>query len=259
MSGRPVVVGVDGSEQALAAVEWAARAAKGRPLRIVHAGSGPGVVEAAVELAMRVEPGAAVAGRTVPGGPADALLRQDADLVVVGSHSGAAGALLGSTALRVAADAACPVVVVRPVVDEPGPPESRGLVVAGVDGSAASAAVIEFAVAEAARLGTGVVGAMVAPVRPLRGTDVLLEEDEAPEHARLLAECLAGWPDKHPDVPVSRVLLAGRPARLLTGLALGARLLVVGSRGLGGVRGQLLGSTSQAVLKHAPCPVAVIH
>ncbi|WP_378251221.1 universal stress protein [Actinokineospora guangxiensis] len=111
------------------------------------------MVEAAAEVARRAEPGVRVVGSTVAGTAAEVLLRHEASVLIAGSHSGVSGALPGSTALRVAANAECPVVVVRPVVDEPGPAESRGLVVAGVDGSARSEAVIGFAVAEAVRLG----------------------------------------------------------------------------------------------------------
>ncbi|MBY8854424.1 universal stress protein, partial [Saccharothrix sp. MB29] len=73
-----------------------------------------------------------------------------------------------------------------------------------------------------------------------------------------LAERLAGWQEKYPDTPVDRVVVHDRPARALLDAARTAQLVVVGSRGLGGFAGMLLGSTSQALVHHAPCPLAVV-
>jgi nucleotide-binding universal stress UspA family protein len=72
------------------------------------------------------------------------------------------------------------------------------------------------------------------------------------------AERLAGWQEKYPDVTVRRVVTRDRPARSLLEQAKEAQLVVVGSRGRGGFEGSLLGSTSQAVVHHSPCPVAVV-
>ena len=62
-----------------------------------------------------------------------------------------------------------------------------------------------------------------------------------------------------PDVPVTFVAGTGRPAEVLLAEAVGAELLVVGSRGSGGFSGLIMGSVSQKVLAHADCPVAVLH
>jgi nucleotide-binding universal stress UspA family protein len=59
-------------------------------------------------------------------------------------------------------------------------------------------------------------------------------------------------------VPVKRVVVKDRPAHALQSRSAGAQLLVVGSRGRGGVSGMLLGSVSQALLGHAECPVAIV-
>jgi nucleotide-binding universal stress UspA family protein len=80
---------------------------------------------------------------------------------------------------------------------------------------------------------------------------------EAREH-EILAERLAGWQEKYPDVTVRRVVTGGRPARCLLDQAEGAQLLVVGSRGRGGFAGMLLGSTSRTLIHHAPCPLLVV-
>jgi nucleotide-binding universal stress UspA family protein len=82
----------------------------------------------------------------------------------------------------------------------------------------------------------------------------IIEDDER----RLLAQRLAGWPEKYPDVHVDRVVTEGRPAHSVLRAAVDAQLVVVGSRGRGGFAGLLLGSTSHALLHHAPCPVVVV-
>jgi nucleotide-binding universal stress UspA family protein len=80
----------------------------------------------------------------------------------------------------------------------------------------------------------------------------------AAEEERVLAERLVGWQDKYPDVEVRRVVAKDRPVRCLLDAAVGARMLVVGSRGRGGVPGMLLGSTSQSLLYAAACPLAIV-
>jgi nucleotide-binding universal stress UspA family protein len=77
------------------------------------------------------------------------------------------------------------------------------------------------------------------------------------EQAEMLAERLAGWQEKYPDVTVRRVVARDRPVHHLLEQASGAQLLVVGSRGRGGFTGMLLGSTSHALIHHAPCPLLV--
>ena len=72
----------------------------------------------------------------------------------------------------------------------------------------------------------------------------------------------AAWYDRalleHPDVVVKRHALDGGGAELLTEFSVATDLIVVGSRGRGGFAGLLLGSTSQHLLHHAPCPVAIV-
>ncbi|MQS16243.1 hypothetical protein F7Q99_29490 [Streptomyces kaniharaensis] len=148
-----VVVGVDGSAQSAAAAEWAAYQAhrSGRALRLIHVGARPEFsVEAAdpVELLPRpvlalrdqiveVLPGLTVSCEHVPGSPAEALVAagDGGGLLVLGSRGigGLAGLLLGSVALRAAAHAACPVVLVGAGTDGQG--DVHGDVVVGVDSS----------------------------------------------------------------------------------------------------------------------------
>jgi nucleotide-binding universal stress UspA family protein len=142
-------------------------------------------------------------------------------------------------------------------------PEHDGPVVVGVDGTPVGEAAIAFAFAEASTRGTDLVAVHT-------WTDLLLETAFAGESAvldfsvvaqqaeELLGERLAGWQEKYPDVRIIRHVSRKRASRALLRHAEGAALVVVGSRGRGGFRGLLLGSTSQHLLHHAPCPVAVV-
>lgn len=284
----PIVVGVDGSEVSLEAVEWAAAeaVAQHRRLRVVHAfiwpllrvpvGPSPyappgaglqadaqRILDDALLRARESAPGIDVSAVMPVGAPVPVLLSEieQAPLVVLGSRGlgGFSGLLVGSTGVQVAAHAPCPVIVVRPLSAAPSNSMTADQVVVGVDGSPVSAEALEFGFAEAVRLSVGVVAVhVVASHLPGDGSVDVLTEEHAPKPARLLAESLAGWQEKHPNVPIRRVLLRGHAGRALAEASKGARLLVVGSRGLGGFRGLLLGSVSHAVLHHAHCPVAVV-
>ncbi|HEX5597594.1 MAG TPA: universal stress protein [Micromonosporaceae bacterium] len=282
----PVVVGVDGSEESRAAVRLAVQEAawRHRPLRVVHAfvwpllrvpleppTDGPPesglrqqadrILADAIEEAKAAQPGVAVTGEVVTGQAAVVLLGEarNAAMVVIGSRGlgGFAGLLLGSIAVQIVEHAPCPVLVAR------GDERPSGPVVVGVDGSAKSEPAIGFAMEEAAWRGVKLVAvhSWTHPVslgpgdmQPLVFDLNALEEDEN----RVLAESLAGWRERYPDVPVETRTVRGRAARALLNEASDAQLIVVGARGRGGFAGLLLGSVSQAVLHHAPCPVAVL-
>jgi nucleotide-binding universal stress UspA family protein len=131
-----IVVGVDGSEQSLAALDWAITEARLRrgEVRLVTAWYYPplastvGVIddtfkkdaeqELAAALKAVADEGVAVTGQVVENSPATALLdaARDADLLIVGSrgHGGFTGLLLGSVSSQVIHHAHCPVLVVRP-------------------------------------------------------------------------------------------------------------------------------------------------
>lgn len=86
----------------------------------------------------------------------------------------------------------------------------------------------------------------------------LMDWDVETEERAVLGECLAGWAQKYPDVPVRRVVARDGPAHALLAEVAQARLVVVGTRGRGGFRGLLLGSVSHALLHRSPCQVAVV-
>lgn len=279
---RPVVAGVDGSDAALRAVGWAAREAVRRRtgLRLVAAFTVPPeqvvgragwserfadelmaaeheLLAEAAAAAQRAATGVEVTREVRTGHPVGVLVEESraAQLVVVGNRgrSGVAGLLLGSVSVALAARAECPLVVVR------GEP-SHGPVVVGVDGSPVSEAATAFAFEAAAALRVPLV-AVHAWGEP--AADAVWEP--LPDHRarregerEVLAERLAGWADKYPDVVVERVVVLDRPAHALLERARGAQMVVVGSHGRGSASGLLLGSVGHAVLHAAACPVAVV-
>lgn len=261
MTGKRVVVGIDGRPDCENAIRWGAieAAARGAALQLVHAfvwaefrvplgpsDLAPGlraqadrIVADAVELARKFEPAVPVTGKRVDGFPSAVLLAESAgaELVVIGSR--VTGRLLGlivsSAGIELSAHAHCPVVVVRPTDDSLAGNE----VVIGYDGSRAAGAAVEFGLDHARR---HQLAARIVAV---------LDEDEDDDH-----NLLAGLRPYAGDADIVEV--TGHPSELLLEWAADAQLLVVGSRGRGGFAGLLLGSVSQTVLHQAPCPVAVI-
>jgi nucleotide-binding universal stress UspA family protein len=283
---KPVVVGVDGSPTAVVAVRWAAAEAAraGAPLRIVHAyelpvGFPTGVTEEqsildalrregrrllaeAHDTANEVTPQPPAVETELAAMPAaTGLLRESADasVLVLGNRGRNAltGLLVGSTSLALSGQAHCPVVLVR------GHESPTGPIVVGVDGTDANEAAVGFAFAQAAVQDAPLVAvhAYAESVfeAVLTGNDVPV--DWTLQHRladETLAERLAGWQEKYPQVRVESNAVHDRPTRALRRCAKTARLVVVGRRGRGGFRDLVLGSTSQHLLHHATCPVAVV-
>jgi len=193
------------------------------------------------------------------GDPATVLIREsaDAELLVLGhrGRGGFAELLLGSVAIKVAAHAACPVLITR------GRPPAGGEVLVGVDGSPANIAAVGFAFHEAMLRGAGLRALHARTESNNADPAVLLLYDPAPERAELartLAEVLSGWTLKYPTVLVHPQLVIGRAGHALVAAGGGAQLIVLGARGQGRLPGRRLGSVSHTVLHHAPCPVAVV-
>ncbi|WBB81704.1 universal stress protein [Micromonospora sp. WMMD882] len=278
-----ILVGYDGSPDASTALSWALDEAgrTGRPVRLAYVFEwltvagwiGPGVtpgawpdetarrqveemVHRAATDAAAGRPGLTVTAEVFDGPPALVLQERSAraDLLVLGSrgHGGFTGLLAGSTAVSVAAHAHCPVVVVRP--DAPTGVGKR--IVVGVDGSDPSLVALAFAVERAAQREAPlhVVRAWAPAQWRAQGFDP--DEADAAERASL-DESLARWRDTFPDLPVSTQVESGNPASALVEASRDAQLVVVGSRGRGGLAGALLGSVSQQVLQHAHCPIVV--
>lgn len=281
-----VVVGVDGSPASRVAVDWAARDADMRDLTltVVHVipiepmaawidlptnpefwdmrnRRAESVVAEAlgwVEDAITSTPRIAVKHCRLSSALVPTLIdmSRDADTIVVGCRGfgGVEGLLLGSVSTALVHHAHCPVAVIH---DEPPIPDpSDAPVVVGVDGSPASDRALSIAFDEASRRGVDLTAVHVWSDH----TDDFVDgywanlEDWAQE---TLAERLAGWAERYPDVTVHRVLEKDRPARRLLDHAEKAQLLVVGSHGRGGFSRMMLGSVSTAVVHGARGPVIV--
>ncbi|MFF3200990.1 universal stress protein [Streptomyces sp. NPDC002962] len=266
----PLVVGIDGSEASLEAVDWAADESLRHevPLHLVHAAvsghEAPGLVAVASERARRGAPAVRPSDEVVHEEAAAALVGKgrNAFALVLGSRGlgDLAGLLLGSVSLAVAAHAGCPVVVVR------GGPEHRegrfGRVVVGVEDGEGSDTALQFAFREAhlRKCRLVAVHAWTAPVGnpgPPALSGYALQAERRPP-AEVLADKLAGPAERYRDVAVSSEVTEGSARHALLDEASRADVLVVGARRRHGYVGLQLGLVNHAVLHHAPCPVVVV-
>lgn len=291
-SPRTIVVGVDGSAGSTRAVRWAAREAAvtpGRRLLLVNAwqipaATWPATAGVYVEPEEIAEGSRRIVGRAehearralaagadlpidalaTPGAPAEVLLAasEGADLLVVGTRGRGevASLVLGSVARTCVHRRPGPVAVIGQE-DEPG----TGPIVVGVDDSDGARAALAWAVTEAARRGATVkvVNGWEIDRRsthdgppPLFVPDVdRAAVDARREHHRDQAARAAA--DAGVDVAIEVVIACPPVVDALVAASSSASLLVVGSRGHGGVR-ELLGSVGQHVLHHSACPVVVV-
>lgn len=282
-----ILVAYDGSADASTALSWALDEADrtGQPVRLAYVfewltvagwigpGVAPGIwpdenarreveelVRKATADAAASHPELTVHGEVFDGPPALVLQERSAQagLLILGSrgHGGFTGLLAGSTSVAVTAHAHCPVVVVRGV--EEGGATRPGHVVVGVDGSDCSLLALGFAVERAAQRGVPLhVVRVCAPPgsqwRPGLDPDQVVAAERA-----ALDEPLQQWRQTFPDVEVTVEVVPGSPGAVLVDASRNAQLVVVGTRGHGGLRGMLLGSVSQQLIQHAHCPVAVV-
>lgn len=280
-----VVVGLGTIRHGVPELDWAAREAqsRSRPLHVIRAyhlsqASLPWEsitdrmltddlrriadkhVREAVSHVRSQWPDVAVEGSVVDGAAWDVLREAShrAEVTVLGSrHLNALGcAVLGSVSTVVAASGTGPVAVVGSPAGDPG---ENPQVVVGVDGSEHMDSVLAFAFDYASR-----------HQRPLRAVycwspDLLATmqwrpEPPAPERAdRWLAEAIAGWQEKYPDVRVRRGVIRESPVAGLVRESASQELLVVGSHNKHARLASFLGSVSQGALHHATCPVVVVH
>ncbi|MGZ4509753.1 MAG: universal stress protein [Mycobacterium sp.] len=284
-----IVVGIDDSPAARVAVQWAALEAEMRhvPLTLVHAVSpevstwlktpvpagvmrwqqdhGRRLVDAALKLVEEAsQHGGPTAVHTeIFAAPAVSTLidlSKDAELVVTGAQGSGRwpGRLLGSVSSGLLRHAHCPVAIVHdrdPQVGQAQPGQAP--VVVGIDGSSASESATAIAFDEASRRQVGLVALHAWsdldlpewPENDWAATQTMAEE--------VLAERLAGWQERYPDVRVSRTVVQAQPARGLVEQSGHAQLVVVGSRGRGGFAGMLVGSVGETVAQMALVPVIV--
>ncbi|MGW6394953.1 universal stress protein [Streptomyces sp. NPDC055103] len=283
-----ITVGVDGSAESLAAADWAAREAelRGMPLRIVHAWlwqpldvpvvqdretqakSARAVLrEAETHVADR-HPALTVTSEVVQDTAVAALLKEaeTAEMLVLGSrgHGAFVGFLLGSYGQQVIATAKRPVVSVR-ALDGQTPRAEGGEIVVGQQGTPEdSDAVLGFAFEEAAARGAvlrAVRAWSLPPVFAYSPGSMLLADAAGglePFEKKALAEALAPWRTRFPDVPVTEHVEIGSAGQVLLSAVSDAQLLVVGRRTRRAPVGTRIGSVAHAALHHAPCPVAVV-
>ncbi len=285
-----VVVGVDGTPSSEIALAWAMDHAERhhRPVTLVHAAghapstgseayrtevrhtkriAGRRIADHALGEAHKLAPSVQTHVWVAMGGPHEVLMEaaSRASVLVVGTRGrgSIATLMLGSVSVGLSSHAPCPVVVARRPLDDPrGRPERRGIVV-GVDGTDASAAAVDFAFELAATYHQPLLVAhAVTSLGPGPAAHPLLTDDQEQElgdqHELEVAESVAGYQEKFPDVVVSWQFIEDDPVADLVRLSADAEMVVVGSRGRGDAAAILLGSVSRAVVEHGDCSVAVV-
>lgn len=280
-----VVVAIDDGDPDPTVLRWAADEAASRQSRLVvchvcewQPGQGPPrpmtsdgdptlrigperIVGAAVDAVRANHPDLRVAGIIGTGRPTRTLLAlsEEAAMIVLGARGigGFAGLLMGTVSGQVAEHGYCPVAVVRPT------PVSATDVVVGIDGSDTSTRTLRLALAQTRKTGGTLVAVHALQLPPGAGAPApnpgvnLLDHREMAE--KTLDDALREGAADNPDVKIERRVEPGPAARVLLEAARGAAALVVGARGLGGFAGLVTGSVSQQVLRHAHCPVVVVH
>ncbi|MGC5615544.1 universal stress protein [Georgenia sp. Z1491] len=283
---QDVVVGVDGSEISLGALEWAAAVAKVRglglhivcayrlPSYIASGRAGTVVIDEATvregaqavveDAAARVaHHGVPVRTTVDPGDPSGVLieLSKGARAVVCGTRGGGGftDRLLGAVPSAVPAHAHSPAVVVPSARDEPFVPIRR--IAVGVDGSPAARLAVTVALNLAESFGAEVHAVAAVPLTA--GASAMAWLPSTVDHEEILADVRMSIDEvvdpllDGRDITVHRRAVDGNPGVVLAEISEQVDLLAVGSRGRGGLAGLVLGSTSQGVLSHATCPVIV--
>ncbi|MGW7202145.1 universal stress protein [Streptomyces sp. NPDC054837] len=285
---RPITAGVDGSEESLAALDWAAREAVRRDLalRVVQAwrfeaydavevatpDTQAGWVRETVAEATRAVtgryPGLTVTTDVLEGAAVETLVdaAADAEMLVLGSrgHGPVVGFLLGSVGQQVIAETTRPVVLVR-AGDQPAAEAAGREVVVGEQGEPEdSAAALRFAFETAASRGATVRAVRAWTLPPVfaysPGSLKLLDEAGGlePREQQALGAALEPLREQFPDVPVVEHVEMGSAGQVLLSVTGRAQLMVVGRRAHRTAVGARIGSVAHGVLHHAECPVAVV-
>jgi nucleotide-binding universal stress UspA family protein len=284
----PITAGVDGTDESLAGLDWAAREAvrRGTALRVVHAWEFQpdaaadvadreaqqqwvrDAVEGAARRVAERHPGLEVTAevREGPAVPTLAGAAADAELLVLGSrgHGPLVGFLLGSVGQQVLVEAARPVVLVRAGDEASAEAAGREIVVGQQGEPEDSAAALRFAFETAAARGATVRAVRawtLPPVFAYSPASLKLLDDAGglePYERKALAAALQPWRERFPDVPVVEHVEIGSAGQVLLSVAGRAQLMVVGRRARRTAVGARIGSVAHGVLHHARCPVAVV-
>lgn len=264
-----IVLAADGSQHGARALRWAARQAslRSRPLVVLTVDDRDGLrinTEACDQARALVPPHIEVTALVTTGDAREVLvdLSEEAHLLVLGSRGrGPLRTLvLGSVSAAVCKLAACPVVVCRPHDEDR---DGRGVLV-GVDATPESLTVLEFAYAHASfnDLPLTIVHCVwdvVAAVAGLRNVSVddvdLGEGDEA--HV-VLAESVAGFAERYPDVPTTLRVAHGLVDEVLGSRSDAWDIVVVGRHPLDTTIRMVTGSLAVAVVEQAHTTVAVV-
>ncbi|MFE6200813.1 universal stress protein [Streptomyces sp. NPDC057838] len=288
---RPITAGVDGTQESLAALGWAAREAvrRDRPLRVVHAwrfeprealeagiegdadSQAEWVHSAVTEAVTTVtgrHPDLEVTTDVVEGPVVDTLIAAaaESELLVLGSrgHGPIVGFLLGSVGQQVIAGATRPVVLVRAGDQPSGEAAGREVVVGQQGAPEDSADALRFAFETAAARGATVRVVRAWTLPPVfaysPGSLKLLDEAGGlePYEKKALAAAVRPWRERFPEVPVEEHVEMGSAGQVLLSVAGTAQLMIVGRRAHRTAVGARIGSVAHGVLHHADCPVAVV-
>lgn len=281
-----IVAAVDGSESSRQAAVWAAAEAAlhGSTLHLitsvaVSTGYGTGLTLPVTELELLQAEGerlvAEVREQLAASAPADLKMTTEVTfdfvipsllayservrMIVVGSRGLGAfrRGLLGSVSTAVTRHAQCPVTVVHETAAGADQWAGKPILV-GVDGTENSVDAVEYAFEEASRRGVGLIALHSWSDTNSLELGIVDWEAIAADEEALLAERLAGYGERYPEVAVRRIVVANRPVRAMLDASADAQQVVVGSHGRGGFTGMLLGSTSNALIHTVECPITVV-
>lgn len=289
-----IVVGIDGSEQSYGALRWAVREARVRqvPVRMVTAYSLPiftgtgfdagysmvdeealttDVARTLDDAYSYVKDSGVEIRATVETGDATSVLLElskRAELMVVGSRSqgGFLGRLLGTVSTSLPAHSHCPTVAVpqsyaEKIEADPSILDRNLSIVVGSDGSDQARLAMMQAADEAHRRGVKLtlVNALAPYTGALNWVPAAVDFEalyrEIADLQRRAAEWIHGF---FPDLEIEFKLIDGSPVQVLVEAGKEADLVVVGTRGRGGIAGMILGSTSQGVLHNTQVPVMIV-